>query len=178
MPSSHEEHVRYTSTEWLNEPYFCNLINYLKEKNIESIIDVGANVGEASNVLINKVKSIKAAYLFEPEQSNYNFMCKKFKQNNKITLFNFGIYYGLKKSKLYRCDDNVGGFSIEKIGFYETEEIELKTLEEFSNGTYEGAGFDLEWVPNNCSSVPLSPFVWTLNTDCQATITMIVSMFH
>ncbi len=53
-----------------------------------------------------------------------------------------------------------------------------KTLEEFSNGTYEGAGFDLEWVPNNCSSVPLSPFVWTLNTDCQATITMIVSMFH
>jgi hypothetical protein len=51
-----------------------------------------------------------------------------------------------------------------------------KTIEEFTNGTYEGAGFDLEWVPNNCSSIPLSPFVWTRNTHCQATITMIVSI--
>ncbi len=50
-----------------------------------------------------------------------------------------------------------------------------KTMDEFTNGTYEGVGFDLEWVPTNCSSIPLSPFVWTRNTECQATITMIVS---
>jgi hypothetical protein len=50
-----------------------------------------------------------------------------------------------------------------------------KTMDEFANGTYEGVGFDLEWVPTNCSSIPLSPFVWTRNTKCQVTITMIVS---
>lgn len=51
-----------------------------------------------------------------------------------------------------------------------------KTMGDFTNGTYEGLGFDLEWVPLNCSSVPLSPFVWTQRTKCQATITMIVSI--
>ena len=50
-----------------------------------------------------------------------------------------------------------------------------KTMEEYTNGTYEGVGFDLEWVPMNCTSIPLSPFVWTQNMKRQATITMIVS---
>lgn len=50
-----------------------------------------------------------------------------------------------------------------------------KTMEEYTTGTYEGVGFDLEWVPMNCTSIPLSPFVWTQNMKCQATIMMIVS---
>lgn len=47
-----------------------------------------------------------------------------------------------------------------------------KTIEEFINGTYDGSGFDQEWVPNSCSSVPLSPFAWSQNAECQMTITM------
>ena len=50
-----------------------------------------------------------------------------------------------------------------------------KTLGEFVNGSYEGVGFDQEWVPKSCSAVSLSPFAWTEHTKCQATITMVVS---
>lgn len=51
-----------------------------------------------------------------------------------------------------------------------------KTIEDFVDGAYAGIDFDQEWVPKSCSAVPLSPFVWTENTKCQATITMIVSL--
>ncbi len=51
-----------------------------------------------------------------------------------------------------------------------------KTIEDFVDGAYAGVDFDQEWVPKSCSAVPLSPFVWTENTKCQATITMIVSI--
>lgn len=47
-------------------------------------------------------------------------------------------------------------------------------MEEYINGgEYVGVGFDQEWVPKSCIAVPLSPFVWTQHTQCQATITMI-----
>jgi hypothetical protein len=51
-----------------------------------------------------------------------------------------------------------------------------KTIGEFVNGSYEGVGFDQEWVPKSCSAVPLSPYAWTENTKCQATVTMVVSI--
>ncbi|KAL7543573.1 hypothetical protein ACHAXR_012898 [Thalassiosira sp. AJA248-18] len=47
-----------------------------------------------------------------------------------------------------------------------------KTMEKLINGTFEGEGLDLEWVPESCSAVPLSPFAWTENTKCKTTITM------
>lgn len=53
------------------------------------------------------------------------------------------------------------------------------TMPELLNGTYEYEGdpadLDAEWVPNTCSVVPLSPFVWTQNSGCETTITMMVS---
>jgi len=48
-----------------------------------------------------------------------------------------------------------------------------ETIEEFVDGTYEGSGFDQEWVPKSCSAVPLSPFAWTQSAGCQRTITML-----
>ena len=47
-----------------------------------------------------------------------------------------------------------------------------KTMEDLVNGTFEGWPFDQEWVPKTCSAVPLSPFAWTKNAECQTTITM------
>ncbi|KAL7542087.1 hypothetical protein ACHAXR_011507 [Thalassiosira sp. AJA248-18] len=47
-----------------------------------------------------------------------------------------------------------------------------KTMEKLINGSFEGEGFDMEWVPESCSAVPLSPFAWTENTKCKTTITM------
>ncbi|KAL7532334.1 hypothetical protein ACHAXR_004566, partial [Thalassiosira sp. AJA248-18] len=48
-----------------------------------------------------------------------------------------------------------------------------KTMEKLMNGSFEGDGFDQEWVPGSCSAVPLSPFAWTENAKCKTTITMI-----
>lgn len=46
-----------------------------------------------------------------------------------------------------------------------------KTMKDFINGTWRGVGFSQqEYIPSLCSAIPLSPFAWTHNTKCQATI--------
>lgn len=50
-----------------------------------------------------------------------------------------------------------------------------ETMAELIAGNYKGEQNNQEWIPKSCSAVPLSPFVWTKNTKCQATISMIVS---
>jgi hypothetical protein len=55
---------------------------------------------------------------------------------------------------------------------------QCETMEELIDGNYKGDIDDQEWVPKTCHAVPLTPFAWTRNTKCQATITMIVSVMH
>ncbi|KAL3806964.1 hypothetical protein ACHAXA_011381 [Cyclostephanos tholiformis] len=47
-----------------------------------------------------------------------------------------------------------------------------ETMGELISGNYKGEINDQEWVPKTCHAVPMSPFAWTRNTKCQATITM------
>ena len=50
-----------------------------------------------------------------------------------------------------------------------------KWVQSASNSTalvHKLSQYDQEFVPSSCSSVPLSPFVWTENSSCQTTITM------
>jgi len=144
MPSNHEEHVQYTNYEWKNIIYFLNLLNYLKNNNIKNIIDVGANVGEVTNILLEDIPSIEKIYLFEPEYNNYSFIEKRFKENKKIITYNYGIYYGADKLNMYRCDDNVGGFSLQQIGSIKSEIVSLKTFEEFNFLNIDFIKFDVE----------------------------------
>lgn len=129
MPETQDTHVIYTRNEWTNQWYFKDVINFLKEKQIKSFIDLGANVGEVSKILLENIELIKFCYLFEPQINNYDFLVKRFLDNTVVKCIKKGVYYGKTSSNLYRQDDNVGGFSVEKNIKEESEIVELTELE-------------------------------------------------
>ena len=45
MPSTLKEHITYTRNEW-SKGYYEMIIKFLKDKKIESFIDLGGCVGE------------------------------------------------------------------------------------------------------------------------------------
>ena len=61
------------------------------------------------------------------------------------------------------------------IGKHDSAKPLCTTMEDLITGNFRGEESDQEWVPKTCRAVPLSPFVWTENTKCQVTITLIVS---
>ena len=140
-----ELHVAYTRNEWTHRiPLFVFLLSYLKEKNIKTIADLGANVGEVSNVFLEQIPTLEYCYLFEPQIDNFNFIKNKFKDTNKIISYNYGIYYGKKESHLYRQDANVGGYSVEENITKEKEIVQLRTLESFNIPNINFIKIDIE----------------------------------
>ena len=73
MPYSQEEHISYTFKEYTEGPYYVNLFNILKTKNIESYMDIGANIGEVCNIYFDSLETLKKAYLIEVNLSNFNY---------------------------------------------------------------------------------------------------------
>lgn len=144
MPNNLLDHVKYTNREWNNEEYFLKIIKYLNAKNISSIVDLGANVGEVSNILYENIKSIENFYLFEPQIDNYNFIISKFKDNNKFKIFNYGIYYSSEKINLYKSKDNVGGHSIHELENSVIENANFDKLENFNINNIDFIKIDVE----------------------------------
>jgi len=149
MPNTQESHVIYTRNKWSSQTYFINVIKFLKEKQIKSFIDIGANVGEVSKILLKNIQSIEFCYLFEPQVDNYSFLVKQFFNNNLVNCIKKGIYYGKSSSHLYRQDDNVGGFSIEKNIKEEAELVELTELEKENIKSVDFAKIDIEGCEYN-----------------------------
>lgn len=149
MPDTREHHVDYTRAEWETWPIFKFIIDKLNTLNIKTVADLGANVGEASNVLFEKIPSIENLFLFEPQIDNFNFMVERFKNNSKFKIFNFGIYYGKEQSNLYRQDSNVGGYSVEKNIIEEFETVKLKPLEHFNIKNIDFIKIDIEGAEYN-----------------------------
>lgn len=57
-----------------------------------------------------------------------------------------------------------------------TPQRNCRTMEDVINGgAYTGHEmYNQEWTPQSCSLIPLSPFEWTRDTQCQTTIIMMV----
>lgn len=111
MPISREEHVLYTRNELTSYPYYVEIFNILKNENIESYLDIGANVGEFCKFLFEKIPTLKKAYLLEPDFENFSFL-EKHTGGIDTDAINMGIFYGSGKYKLEKHGDNVGGFQI------------------------------------------------------------------
>lgn len=71
-----------------------------KFKNINTFIDVGANVGQFS-LLINSLFSKKNVLAFEPIRSEYLIYKKIFKKNKNVKCFNIGLGNKTETKKLY-----------------------------------------------------------------------------
>lgn len=77
-------------------------VNFFEKliKNENSLfLDIGANKGKYTDILIKKFPTSKV-YVFEPQKSLFKFLKKKYSKNNNIKLFNIAINHENKKIKL------------------------------------------------------------------------------
>ena len=72
---------------------------YLRELNIEKIIDIGAHKGEFLENML-KIEKVNSFYAFEPQKNIFNELNEKFSKNEKITLFNFAMDKEIANKKL------------------------------------------------------------------------------
>ena len=124
------------------EKLFLNNLSYLLQKSneIKTIFDVGANIGDYSDIIKKNFESKKVTFklhLFEPTRDCFIELKKKFLDNN-IVLNNFGasnqntvskIFYDNKKSGLTSLYQR--NLSFYKIKLDQSERIKLMRLDKY-----------------------------------------------
>jgi hypothetical protein len=108
MPTHNQSlHKEYTSVEWTEGGYFQAVLEYLKEKNITSFMDVGGCTGEVSNILLDNISTIENGIIFEPQPENYEYIVNNVK-SDKVLVENKALFYGEEYLELSVRDSNVG----------------------------------------------------------------------
>ena len=72
---------------------------YLRELDIEKIIDVGAHKGEFLESML-KLEKVNSFYAFEPQKNIFKELNEKFVKNEKVTLFNCAMDKEISNKKL------------------------------------------------------------------------------
>jgi FkbM family methyltransferase len=130
MPNTLEDHVNYTRREWETKYYQDCIEHILLRSSCSTFVDLGGCVGEVTNILKEKIKSLKYFYIVEPVKENFRFIIKRFgshttegeiqefhkieTDNGQIfSVYNKAVYYGSEEIKLGQLseDTNVGGWS-------------------------------------------------------------------
>lgn len=107
-----EGHIYYTNEEWTSRPFYANIIEFLKEKQIKSVLDVGGCTGEVPKIMFDKISSLETALILEPVLMNFNFIQDRFKNEYRIKVINKALYYGQDFISLGQSDGNVGGYNM------------------------------------------------------------------
>lgn len=139
-----EGHINHTRKEVTEDPYFIALLSYLKQKRISSYVDIGANVGEFSNILFESLPTLKDAYLIEPEERNFNFLKSHIKNESK--LYKVAIGYNFNSGVLVEDTNNAGGHRLAEIFYTDSNffKVEVKTLEELELPVVDFVKIDIE----------------------------------
>ena len=75
------------------------ILKYLRNLDIDKVIDIGAHKGEfLENIL--KIEKVNSFYAFEPQKDIFNELSKKFSKNKKISLFNCAVDKEISNKKL------------------------------------------------------------------------------
>ena len=82
-----------------NSKHYQKLINLEHINNNSIILDIGANIGDVTDVIMKKYNP--NIYCYEPNISCYNYMRKRFKKNSKIKIFNVAVSNFSGKTFLY-----------------------------------------------------------------------------
>ena len=155
MPATRKDHIHYTRNEWNQDPCFIKVLEILKLHNIQSYLDLGANVGEVCNILFENIKTLKIAHLVEPQSDNFSFMKENvIEENREINYYPVGIFYGKGEGNLYIDPSwpNPGSFSIfgTRSNFQEFgETVKLITLEDLAIDPVDFVKIDVEGSENN-----------------------------
>lgn len=120
------------------ENFVKHFTNSAKIKN-SVIFDVGANIGDYSELLAKKLEGAEySLHLFEPQKSCFADLVNKFNKNVQISLNNFGLSKKTEVATIYKNEDKSGLTSLHKrnLDFYAMkmnieEEIELKRADKY-----------------------------------------------
>lgn len=105
-------YTRWEFTESNNAGYYKQVIAFLKEKKIKTMVDIGACIGEVTQILTELLPDLKAT-LLEPVTENVAFMKGRFLGNKNIKVFEKLIYYSEPTREIgVNLTDNIGGNSI------------------------------------------------------------------
>lgn len=118
--------------------FIDKFVSQYKTKN-PTIFDVGANVGEYSELLVNKFGSSKYnLHLFEPQKNCFSDLENNFSKNEQMNLNNFGLSSSNETATIYKNEDKSGLTSLYKrnLDFYNLkmdveEKISLKRADEY-----------------------------------------------
>lgn len=105
-------HHNAVLNEWKTR--YDNLTDRLfKTRNIDVLVDIGANTGGAIEFILNKTK-VNQIFAFEPVLENFNLLNKNldiFQKNHHFIFqtYHKAIYYGQDKVEVWGIDDNTGG---------------------------------------------------------------------
>ena len=125
--------------------------NFLQNKSIKTIIDIGAHKGEfAQNAL--QIKSVNKIIAFEPQKKIFVLLKEKFSDNDKVILNNFALSEKVEKKIMkinkmtatstlnHEINDDSLYFKFKSFLLYQKnsivaeEEIETTTFDTFFNG--------------------------------------------
>jgi len=120
--------------------FIDNLFNSFKNKRERIVFDIGANVGEYSNMILEKSKMINIdinLHLFEPTKSCFSIILKKF-DNHNIILNNFGVSNVNTTATIFYDKQQSGLASLyqRNLDYYDlelnhSEEVSLRRLDEY-----------------------------------------------
>jgi FkbM family methyltransferase len=132
--------------------------NWLSEipKNLNIVLDIGSNYGEFIHLLNNKI--ITELHYFEPDIDNFKKCSKLMSEYDFTHGHNYGIFYGVKESKVQGIgDNNDGGYMVseidkefkdevwgDRIETYDEKIFKLETLEHFLNTSADLVKIDVE----------------------------------
>tara|TARA_B100000989_G_scaffold280901_1_gene244686 strand:+ start:42 stop:719 length:678 start_codon:yes stop_codon:yes gene_type:complete len=75
------------------------IFRYLRELDIDKIIDIGAHKGEFLEKML-KIEKVNFFYVFEPQKIVFKELNEKFSENKKIKLFNYAMDKEITNKKL------------------------------------------------------------------------------
>jgi FkbM family methyltransferase len=109
----------------MKNPTWDDIINYKFDED-SLVFDVGGYDGKWAEIIFNKYRC--NIYIFEPVAYYYNIIKNKFKDNDKIKIFNIGLSNENKEEKIYISGDSS---SIHKKVSNKTENIQLVAIDTF-----------------------------------------------
>ena len=167
MPFTLNEHITYTRNEWLKQKYYSNVIDYLRNKKIKTIIDAGGCTGEVTKIIFEYIDTVRKSFIFEASKVNSNFIKENLNGYN-IEIINKFLFYGKESISIGLSinDNNVGGYSMNHTDNIIEDCVPTTTLEsididiDFIKLDIEGAE---ENVIINSSKIKKIKFLWKKN---------------
>ena len=102
--------------QWIER--FIKFIDVACNSNIW--IDIGANKGDISTVMVENAKATDKIWLFEPAPATYDLLCERFKECSNVEIWNTALsnYNGTNDFYIEEQDTTSGFNFLEKSFFF------------------------------------------------------------